>query len=155
MKHKLILILIIGTLVSCSGKRKADTSQPLKVTETFFETYGNEGPKEAIKSLLATNKYISDHDTDSLGMKLERLTKELDDFQGYELIRARTYGKGITLLSYVVKYSKEPLRFNFKFYNPGNGWRIQNFSYEVDFMSELDETVKPYRLKENYDVVKR
>lgn len=155
MKNKLILILLIGTLASCSGKKRSAPSEPLKTTEAFFERYEHDGPNEAIKSLLLTNKYFPEQVTDSIAIKLQSLTKELDDYQGYELIRVRTYGKGITLLSYVVKYTKEPLRFNFKFYDPGNGWRIQNFSYETDFLGELDETVKAYRLKENADVVKR
>ena len=151
MKYKVILILTIGTLFSCTNNNKSEISEPAKIANSFFKTYGTEGPNEAIKRLLPTNKYISSRDTDSLGIKLQRLSKDLGDFQGYELIGERAYGKGITYLAYVVKHSRQPLRFNFKFYDPGNGWRIQNFSYELEFLDELDETVKPFRLKENID----
>jgi hypothetical protein len=152
MRYRLILLLTIGTLVSCTEKKKTEISEPVKIVDSFFQTYKTDGPNRAIRRLLPTNKYISSQDTDTVAIKLEKLSKDLGDFQGYELIRERTYGKGITNLAYIVKYSRQPLRFNFKFYNPGNGWRIQNFGYEVEFLDELDETVKPYRLKENFEV---
>lgn len=149
--NQTLFILIIGILISCSEKTKTRVSEPERIANMFFETYKSKGPNEAVKSLLPTNKYISIQDADTIGFKLENLSKDLGDFQGYELLRERSYGKGITYLVYIGKYSRQPLRFNFKFYNPGNGWRIQNFSYETDFLDELDETIKPYRLNENFD----
>lgn len=117
----------------------------------FFDAYKTNGPRKTLATFLSTNKYISKPVADSVAVKLERLTNGLGEFQGFEKIGEIKYSESITLLSYVVNYSQQPLRFNFKFYRPGDGWRIQNFSYESDFLDELDETVKPYRLKENSD----
>jgi hypothetical protein len=69
----------------------------------------------------------------------------MGDFQGIEKIGEKTYGTGIVIITFVVKYSQQPIRFNF--YQPGNGWRIQDFNFQTAFLNELDETVKPYRLK--------
>jgi hypothetical protein len=153
MTRQLILLITFLTFISC-GKNKDDIkqiSEPEKIVDTFFNNYKREGPRGAINRLFPTNKYISERDADSLGIKLERLITDLGDFQGHEKIKESTYGKGITSLVYVVKYSRQPLRFNFKFYQPGNGWRIQNFGYEVEFLDELDETSRAVRLKENYE----
>src|SRR5260221_3573185 len=146
-----VIAVLFLSLTSCTQTKKVEISEPEKIVTKFFETYKSNGPKEALGTLLPTNKYISRAVADSVAIKLENLTKDLGDFQGIEKIRERKYGEGITLLTYIVKYPQQPLRFNFKFYQPGNGWRIQNFSYEPDFIDELDETVKPYRLKENLD----
>jgi hypothetical protein len=153
MKFELTLLtVLVLTLSSCTKSKKIETSEPEKIVVKFFDAYKTNGPKVALGTLLPTNKYISKEVADSVAYKLEKLTSGLGDFQGIEKIRERKYGTSITLLTYIVKYSQQPLRFSFKFYQPGNGWRIQNFGYEVDFMDELDETVKPYRLKENLDI---
>jgi hypothetical protein len=148
-----ILIITILTLISCGGNKSKtkEISEPEKITDKFFDAYKQSGPRKALNTLLPTNKYISEQDADSVAIKLERLIVDLGDFQGHEKIKESTYGKGITHLTYIVKYSRQPLRFNFKFYQPGNGWRIQNFSYEVDFLDELDETTRAVRLRENYE----
>ncbi len=153
MRRQLFLLIALLTLNSCADKKNEtdEKSEPEKIVDKFFDTYKQDGPRQAIKRLLPTNKYISTQDADSVGIKLERLVPDLGDFQGHEKIKQSTYGKGITHFVYIVKYSRQPLRFNFKFYQPGNGWRIQNFSYEVDFLDELDETSRPVRLKENYE----
>lgn len=138
-------MLTIGALSSCTQAKKADTSEPAKIVEKFFQTY-NKGPAEAVRSLLPTNKYIYGPVSDSVAIKLQRLAAELDDFQGYEKIGEKSYGDGIVYLVYIVKYSRQPLRFNFTFYNPGNGWRIQNFRYETEFLDEMDATLRPDKL---------
>src|SRR5258708_29628092 len=106
------LVLRIFRLTSCKETKSVQVSGPEKIAEKFFDTYKKEGPREALKILLATNKYINNGD--SVGIKLQNFTNDLGDFQGYEKIRERTYGQGITLLPYVVKYSHHPLRFLFK-----------------------------------------
>jgi hypothetical protein len=153
MTRRLIFIIAVLTLISCSNNKSSTKgiSEPEKITDKFFDTYKQDGPRKALNLLLPTNKYISGQDADSVAIKLERLIVDLGDFQGHEKIKESTYGKGITHLVYVVKYSRQPLRFNFKYYQPGNGWRIQNFSYEVDFLDELDETSRAVRLRENYE----
>jgi hypothetical protein len=153
MTRRIIFTIVVLTLVSC-GDNKSKTkgiSEPEKITDKFFGIYKQDGPRKALNTLLPTNKYISGQDADSVAVKLQRLIVDLGDFQGYEKIRESTYGAGIIHLTYIVKYARQPLRFNFKFYQPGNGWRIQNFSYEVDFMDELDDTARPDRLPENYE----
>lgn len=144
MRHRLFLILTFWAVVSCKETKKVEISEPERIVDKFFDTYKSDGPREALRLLFLSNKYIPTQDGDTVAIKLERLTKNLGDLQGIEKIRVRTYGLGITQIVYVVKYSLQPLRFNFKFYQPGNGWRIQNFRFENEFLDELDETVKPH-----------
>src|SRR5258708_30609624 len=120
---KLIFTLIVIPLLalpSCVQTKRV--SEPEKITLTFFDTYKTSGPTKALGAFLRTNKYISDPVADSVAAKLGRLTAGLGEFQGFEKITEKTYGENIMLLTYIVKYSRQPLRFNFKFYQPGNGW---------------------------------
>lgn len=142
-----VTLLVVSSAISCEEK-KAVVSEPEKMVNSFFDTYKTSGPREAVHLLLSPNKYIRE---DSVGVKLENLANGLGDLHGIEKIREKTYGESLVLLTYIVKYSQQPIRFSFKFYQPGNGWRIQSFFYEPDFIDEMDETIKPYRLKENHE----
>jgi hypothetical protein len=53
------------------------------------------------------------------------------------------------MITYIVKYDREPLRFTFFFYKPKDVWRVSNFSYDENISDELEEAAKVYRLKEN------
>ena len=154
MRHK-VVVLLIGILMSCTSKPESEISEPEKIANSFFRTYATDGPNKAIRQLFSANKYISSQSTDTVAIGLERLSKNLGDYQGYELIGKKSYGKAISYLSYVVKYSRQALRFTFECYNPGDGWRLQNFRYETEFLREFDEAVKPHRLKENLEYEER
>lgn len=144
---KLAIAFSFIILSACSSAEKQEISEPEKIVQDFFKTYNTHGPVEALGTLLPTNKYITKEVADSVAIKLKNLTLDLGDFQGVEKITETHYGTSLVLITYLVKYSRQPLRFNFKFYQPGNGWRMQNFSYEVDFLDEMDETVKAYHFK--------
>lgn len=146
MKKQLWVIAIM-LLSSCEQSK--EISEPEKIAERFLASYKQDGPEKALSTLLPTNTYITRQDADSVAVRLERLTRGLGNFHGHEKIRESTYGKGVTHLTYLMKYTRQPLRFNFRFYRPAGEWMILNFSYEVEFLNELEETARPARLQEN------
>jgi hypothetical protein len=141
MKTGLSFTLFI-LLMSCASDSKV-VSEPEKIVNGFFDTYKKSGPKSALTRLLSSNKYITTDNVNKVSQKLEQQVLDMGDFQGIEKLKEISYGQGIVRFAYLVKYSQQPVRFNFTFYQPGNGWRIQNFSYETDFLDELDNLVKP------------
>lgn len=142
MKPSLLILMFVLALISCTNKNQV-ISEPDRIANGFFDTYKKSGPKAALRRLLASNKYLTTEGVNEVSTKLEQQVLEMGDLQGIERLKEVSYGQGIVRLAYLVKYSQQPLRFNFTFYQPGNGWRIQNFSYETDFMDELDALVKP------------
>jgi hypothetical protein len=148
MKTSFSIALFVLALISCSSNEQV-ISEPEKIADTFFDTYKKTGPNEALTRLLASNKYITTKDVNEVSKQLEEQVSEMGDLQGIEKLKEVSYGDGIVRLAYLVKYSQQPVRFNFTFYQPGNGWRIQNFSYETDFIDELDGLVKPTDLNRN------
>ena len=138
MKTLFGLCFISVLAISCKSTDSAESSEPEKAVRQLFEVYQEKGPRSALNQLLLTNKYISKANADSVGIQLERLTKDFGNYQGYEVIATKNYGKSIVLITCIVKYSQLPIRFNFRFYQPGNGWRIQDFNYQTSFMKEME-----------------
>jgi len=133
-----LYLFFLVTFFSCKNPESNENSEPEKAVKKLFKEYQEKGPRSALNQLLLTNKYISEANSDSVGIQLERLTNDFGDYQGYEVIETKSYGKGIVLITCIVKYSQLPIRFNFRFYQPGNGWRIQDFNYQTSFMKELE-----------------
>jgi hypothetical protein len=149
MKSIGVMVMIALALACCTNSTKPGKAESVKMVEAFFDVYKAKGPRQAIVSLMQTNAMVTKEVTDTLGIRLERYMDGLGKFQGHEQVAEASYGEGILHLAYVVKYTRQPVRFNFMFYNSGDGWRIQHFRYEAIFPEELDESVKAYRLKEN------
>ncbi|NOT76435.1 MAG: hypothetical protein HOP08_16020 [Cyclobacteriaceae bacterium] len=72
------------------------------------------------------------------------VVKAMGDYFGYEQITKKTVGDKLTYYTFLLKYDRQPIRFNFLFYSPsGNGqWRLQNFSFDDKIPDELEEASK-------------
>lgn len=153
MRIRTIFIVLIFTapLTLCS-QVKDPSSETEKIIDDFFKTYKDKGHKDAIESLLSTNKWITKADANNVATQLGELVSQVGQYYGHEKIRERQYGQSIVQYIYVVKYERQPLKFIFRFYKPNDKWQTQTFKYEIDFMDELDEAGKAYRFKENLDI---
>jgi hypothetical protein len=67
----------------------------------------------------------------------------------YEKLTERTAGQSLIVITYLVKYDREPIRFTFTLYKADDYWQVNNFSYDENLGDELEEAAKLYRLKEN------
>ena len=72
------------------------------------------------------------------------------DYYGYEKSTDKSVGESYKLISYMIKYDRQPVRFTFVFYKPKDKWQVQNFQYDDNLDEELEESGKVYRLKENW-----
>ena len=121
-----------------------------EITDKFFEIYAKE-PAKAVDYGFSTNKWMDrklDAVTD-LKNKLKNLIDLCGDYFGYELLSEKTAGQNIKMVTFIVKYDREPLRFIFFFYKPKDKWQLNNFSYDEDIDKDLEEATKAYRLNEN------
>src|SRR4051812_4722939 len=139
MKDCSLLVILLFFLFSCSREKDVPVEEINSFVNPFFETYRISGPKEAVSKLLGSNKYISQSVVDTVGVRLERLAKGFGKFQGTDKVSTRHYGESIVEITYLVNYDKQPMRFKFQFYQPGTGWRLQNFMYESEFMDDLKD----------------
>ncbi|MFN8255396.1 MAG: hypothetical protein U0W24_06885 [Bacteroidales bacterium] len=128
------------------------SQQPEQILKVFFEKYSNEHIDSAFKYIFNTNKYLTEGNEQVTKMKIElkEVVGKMDSFVGIELITKKTLGESIVLYSYMLKYKRQPIRFIFTFYNNGN-WVLHNFTYDLNVIDELEESVKLYFLKEVMD----
>lgn len=146
MNKKIVRVILLSfaicmTLIitnACRNSESSTSTETQKIVTSFFKTYKGSGPRDAINQLLKSNNYISNENADSLGINLERITKDFDGFQDYEIISIKDYGNSIQQITCVVKYSQLPLRFNFRFYKATDNWRVQDFNFQTSFMNEIE-----------------
>lgn len=149
-KINLITLTIVVFLSTSILKAQATTEE---ITSEFFKTY-EKSPMEAVGYVFGTNKWMVDRNKDGIANVKSQLTNFLGlvgDYYGYEKITEKSIGESYKLVSYMIKYDRQPLRFTFVFYKPKDKWQVQNFKFDDSLDEELEESAKIYRLKENWE----
>lgn len=144
-KIKLSAIFLMMTL-SISSLHAQTSIQ--EITQTFFRKY-EQSPEEATSYAFGTNQWIADKNKagiESVKNKLMNAIKLVGNYNGYEKITEKGIGKSYKLISYLIKYDRQPIRFTFLFYKPKDTWRVQNFRFDDDLSDELREAAKIYQL---------
>lgn len=141
MRNVLIVILVLS-MYSCTGnKSNSVPEENNQLIKMFFLSYSQKGVVDAMNYLYSTNEWIIA--TDSVSVKtvsqLQSLSKELGNYVGYEILRKEKIGKSMYFYSSLVKYERQPLRFNFILYYSKDKWRFQEFQFDSNVTSEIQE----------------
>jgi hypothetical protein len=142
-KMKLLLIAIISCcIISCNQPQSKPSFKESEIVSIFFKTY-EETPQKAIEDIFNSNKWLNfeKHQKDTVFLKLNNLINQLGSYQGYETIKSINVGKSYRVISAIAKYDRQPLRFNFILYKPLNKWQVQNFNFDVNTESELEQNI--------------
>ncbi len=145
MKKKSIILLLIVTSMTSIQNINAQSSEKEIVTE-FFRQFNDE-PMKAIDYAFSTNKWMERNvdGVESLKTKFKDILPLIGDYYGYELITEKSIGENLKLLSYLLKYDRQPLRFTFVLYRPNKVWQLQNLNWDVNLDDELEESAKQNR----------
>ena len=140
-------ILLLFTIISITfiTKLNGQTSEKEIITE-FFKVFENE-PMKAIDYAFSTNKWMKRNmdGIESLKAKFKDIIPLIGDYYGYEIITEKSIGKNLKLISYMLKYDRQPVRFTFVLYKPNDTWQVQNLNWDVDIDSELEDSAKQNR----------
>ncbi len=145
MRFLAVLVFCLSLLFS-SAQTSID-----EITTEFFSLY-SKSPHKAIDYAFSSNKWMMDRKKDaveSIKRKVAGDIELLGKYYGYEKITSKSIGDSFVLVSFMVKYDRQPIRFTFVFYMPDNKWQLQNFKYDVALDEELEEAARAYRLREN------
>lgn len=145
MKLKPILLLILFTVSPIILAQ----STPKDIAANFFVKYESDGASAAIDQLYKTNKWM-ERATDAitkLKNQLEGLKEDyVGEYYGYELIGTKKLAESYMLMSYLVKFNRQPIRFTFQFYKPNDKWVIYSFKFDANIDDEIEESSKLYYL---------
>lgn len=124
-------------------------STPKDIVSKFFTEYKTDGASKALDNLYSNNEWMI-RATDAItNLKQQLLTLNEDyvgKYYGYELIVEKRLSDSFILMSYLVKYDRQPIRFTFQFYKPDNEWRTHSFKYDGSLDDEIEESAKVYYL---------
>lgn len=140
-------LLLSGCLLVLAVPATAQRT-PERLIEAFAERIEADGPRAAVDSLFATNEWMMrNQDTrEQVGSQLANLLPLVGDYLGMEHVATKRAGESLVLHSYLFKYERQPVRFNFMFYRPEGEWGIYRFSFDDSFDAELEEANKLYFL---------
>ena len=142
MKNLLFIILTIFI----SGNLFAQ-STPEEMFDTFFEEY-KEDPNKAIDYIFSKNTWILEsEDTSEIKNLLNKLTVDfVGNYIGYDLMVEKVISGRFVLLSYLVRYDRQPFRFTFQFYKPDNEWMFFKFLLDDELFQEIEKSAELYFL---------
>jgi len=128
-------------------------STPESLVNKFFDTYLAQGTSAALDQFYATNKWMDRNKdaTEKLKSQFANLPALVGDYYGRDLIAKKTLGESFVLISYLVKYDRQPIRFTFELYKPQDSWLAYSFSYDDSFGDELEEAAKVHNLDDDED----
>ncbi|MEO8590016.1 MAG: hypothetical protein ABI432_11635 [Flavobacteriales bacterium] len=143
---RLIHLLILAFISTTSH---AQTS-PDDLVKTFFAEYEKDAAK-AVQGIYDTNPWTS-----RIKDAIEKVKQEVNSYTedyvgkyyGYESITRKQLSTSFLLMSYLVKYDRQPMRFTFEWYKPNDTWMLQSFQVDVSIDDEVEEAAKVYRLDE-------
>jgi len=143
MKIKLLTLSILVILSTNILNAQTTTEE---ITDEFFKRY-EKSPTKAIDYVFGTNKWMAESKdaAESVTSQLTGFIKLVGDYMGYEKITEKSIGESYKLVSYLIKYDRQPILFTFIFYKPKDKLQIQNFRFD-DTDIELEESAKLFRM---------
>jgi len=151
MKRKIILLVIVSGFILAGSTRCFGQTTSKEIIDKFFELYATDAMK-AIDYAFSTNKWMDSRkpDIENMKQKFKGIIDSSGQYFGYEALAERVAGESIKLISYYLKYDREPLRVTFFLYKAKDKWMVHNFSYDVNMNDDLSQAAKFFWLKENH-----
>ncbi|WHF52404.1 hypothetical protein QGN23_03770 [Chryseobacterium gotjawalense] len=140
MKFRLLIFALF-----CFGMTFAQ-STPERYTESFFLTFKNDR-KKAVDELFKSNIWLTrvQDNIDNLKSEVEKLNEDsFGKYYGFEKINEVKFNDTYTVLSFLAKFDRQPIRFVFKFYKPNDKWMIHSLTYDTDFDDDLELPTKNF-----------
>ena len=114
-----------------------------EITNEFFKVY-EKNPQKAVDYIFSTNNWMSkekNYDVENVKSQLSNFIGLVGNYYGFEKITEKSLGESLKLVSYIIKYDRQPIRFTFLFYKPKDVWKIQNFKFDDNLDAEIEEII--------------
>lgn len=142
---KKLLFIVFVTIISLSSYGQG---APEDLLNDFFDEY-TKNPSKAVDDIYSTNPWST-----RIKDGIESLKKEVNSYTidymgkyyGHELITKKQFSESFVLISYMLKYDRQPIRFTFKLYKPDHKWTLFAFDIDGNLDDEIGEAAKLYYL---------
>ncbi len=139
IRHICKLVAIIALLGNTWLHAQSDTE---KIPGEFFRIFES-SPMEAFDFAFGTNKWMERNidGIESVKAKYKDLIPLLGEYYGYEKIGDARIADGLIMNTYMVKYDRQPMRFDFILYRPKDEWQLQNLEFSDNWEEALEEII--------------
>ncbi len=146
--NKIILLVFAISFFTTNIDTTQAQSSPDEIITSFFKLYEEKGADDAVNYVFSTNKWMAKNQDGIMNLRtqLKSLINIVGKYHGHEEIIKTSIGSNYLLSHHMVRYERQPVRFSFLFYRPGDKWQVQNFQYDDEMDDELREATKLYRL---------
>lgn len=119
------------------------------IADHFFLLLKQGQTDQAIDSLMATSKWLAKDSDGIVGLRsnLARSNKLFGKYLFNELISNTSVGEHYVHRIYLVGFERQPLSCKLSFYKPGNQWQIQNISFGLDFVEDINKQAEALIVK--------
>lgn len=126
MRHIFLGLFLLLSLYTFS-QEKFDS-----LPNVFFKILEQKGSDQAIDFIYSSNKYISGNLAANLKVKaeLKKIISLIGNYNGSEIIDTQFISLSYIRLSYLAKFDRQPLKFNFTMYKPKNNWQLQQLKFD-------------------------
>ncbi len=148
MKRQL-LTLTLALISACSmAQTKEDETTAdddgQELIDNFFEMYKNRGYEVALKYSWSTNKWMpaTGDAMNNIAVRLGKQVAVMGEFIGQEQLKSRKVGSRFRIVSYLVYYQRDPMRFTFELYKNNDGWEFTDVEFDTKFDEEVEESMR-------------
>ena len=122
---------------------------PQQMIDIFFNLHDTRSTPAALDYLFANNPYIYEKQdiVNQLKEKLRTAESLFGKKYGQALIQSRQTGDTIQMITYLVKYDRQPLRFTFVFYKPNDRWLTFQFNFDDPLDSIMSNEARSVRFE--------
>ena len=139
MKKAVLIIFFIYVNVT-----NIFSQTPQEITDSFFKLYQKNEPVKALDDLYSHAPWLKEknENIENLKMKFAELKNRDGEYYGYELLNEKNIKNIFVIYTYLVKHENSPLLFTFEFYKPNKDWIVYSFSYDYNFVADMEKTTK-------------
>ena len=137
------LTISILTAFICFTQGLHAQSGDAAITDQFFRQYALD-PMKAFDYAFSTNEWMERNQdaVDNLKNQYSNLLPLIGSYYGYDLITEKSMGDHLKVLSFMLRYDRQPIRLTFVMYKPKDRWQVQNLKYDDNLPEELEEASK-------------
>jgi len=103
----------------------------------FLEALKKGEGADAVETLLGRNEWIPPGAINNLRTVLANHPNMVGECMGYELLDTLTVGDSMVVMTYLVRYARQPLTVEFTFYKADKTWVILGLNVRSEFLEEV------------------
>lgn len=141
--NKTLMTLVLAAMVSGGLAQTRDQDDGQELITKFFDLYKTRGYDAAVRYCWSTNKWIpsSPDDMNKIILSLGKQVDQMGDYLGQEELKSKKVGSRFRIVSYLVYYQRDPVRFTFELYRNNQNWEITDFVFDTRFEQEIEESI--------------